>query len=217
MLGTAQQIRNDRSLRATGPFEINIDLGTAQEVEFTITGNKLYITDSPDQSSYIQIKKDGSDRPAITYKKQQGFSGAFEKVVVITPAGQAGTMTILISNEGDDYTFIDNVTNVSFAMNDIAEQLKGDVVPESTGVEKTVGVAASLAIAADVSGARKGFVIQSKSSNTGLIYVGFDGGVLSSNWVAELQPGGAFFLDDYRGDVWVIATAAAQTLGWGVW
>lgn len=101
--------------------------------------------------------------------------------------------------------------------NDITNvELQGDLTPETVGTEKTVGaVAAALILAANAS--RKACCLQAKSTNTGKVYIGFDNTVTSTKWVAELQKGMAFCVDDYRGDIYAIATAAGQLVGYGEW
>ncbi len=98
---------------------------------------------------------------------------------------------------------------------EILGELQGDQAFETIGAEKTVGVAAGEIL--NTNATRKGCIVQSKSSNTGIIYIGFDSTVTSTLWLAELQPGASFSIDDYRGDIWAIATIAAQKMGWGEW
>lgn len=97
----------------------------------------------------------------------------------------------------------------------IQGELQGDLTPENWGNEKDVGVAAAVAIAANTN--RKAFSLQAKESNAGIIYVGFDNTVSSTKWVWQLQAGMAIDRDDYRGDLYAIASVASQKLGWGEW
>jgi len=97
----------------------------------------------------------------------------------------------------------------------IFEQLAGDTTPDNWDTEKTIGVAQSQVLAVNLN--RKGLNVQAKSTNTGKIYIGFDNTVLTTKWVAELQAGQAFMMDDYRGAIHAIASAADQLLGWGDW
>jgi hypothetical protein len=113
------------------------------------------------------------------------------------------------------FTVVDNRSAISLTMSDVLAQLQGDILPENWDTEETVGTAAVSILAANAN--RKGCNVQAKSTNTGIIYVGFANTVTTSKWVAELQPGMAFSIDDYRGDIYAIATAAGQLVGWGEW
>ena len=125
-------------------------------------------------------------------------------------------MRILIASMAPElFTVVDNRSAISLTMSDVLAQLQGDILPENWDTEKTVGTAAVLILAANAN--RKGCNVQAKSTNTGIIYVGFTNTVTSSKWVAELQPGMSFSIDDYRGDIYAIATVAGQLVGWGEW
>jgi hypothetical protein len=105
--------------------------------------------------------------------------------------------------------------NLTTGIEAVRDELKGDTVPENWGAEKIVGLAAVQIIALNAN--RKACIIQAKASNTDKIYIGFDNTVSTTKWVAELQAGQALVLDDYRGDLYAIANAAAQLVGWGEW
>ncbi len=98
----------------------------------------------------------------------------------------------------------------------ILGELRGDMAHESGGVEEIVGngVAVQM-IASNVD--RKGCIIQSKSANAGIVYLYFDNTVATNKWFAELQPGQAFSVDNYRGDIYAIASIAGQLVGYGEW
>jgi hypothetical protein len=211
---------NQQLLEAAGYSnvqQIDIDLSIAAgDKEYGLAGNYFYIYDSPDQTSYVQVKQNGTNQSAVSYLKQTGFMAPFRKLFITTPAGQTGTMKILIASKSPEFfQVIDNRSAISESMNDVLEELRGDVAHENWDTEKTVGVAAAAVLAANAD--RKACSLQAKSTNTGIIYVGFDDTVTSSKWVWELQPGQAATIDDYRGDLYAIATAAGQKLGWGEW
>lgn len=197
--------------------QIKIDLATAiADKPFDLAGNYCYIIDSPDQTSYISIKINETNQPAVNWVKQTGFMQPFRRLYVTTPAGQTGTMTLLIASMAPEwFSIIDNRSAISESMSDILAELQGDITPENWGAEITVGTAAVSIIAANAD--RKGCIIQNKSTNSGIIYIGFDNTVTSSKWIAELQPGMSFMLDDYRGDLYAIGSAAGQLVGWGEW
>ena len=213
-----EQLDLVRHLGLQAVSEIEIDLSVAAvDQEYNLSGNFFYVNVAPDQDVYVAVKINGSNNKAINWAKQTGFIHPFNRLYITTPAGQTGTMKILIASEAPElFDVIDNRSAISDAMSGVLGELRGDTTPESVGDEKTVGSGASvLIIAANTD--RKGGNIQAKSTNTGIIYVGFDNTVTSTRWVAELQAGMAFSIDDYRGDIYTIATAAGQLVGWGEW
>ena len=197
--------------------QISIDLSIVQiDNCLNLSGNYFYILDAPDQTSYIEVKTNATNQPAISWVKQTGFNQAFTKLYITTPVAQTGTMIILIASLAPElFAIIDNRSAISEAMNDVLEQLRGDIAPETFDTEKTVGVTAVQVLAANAN--RKGCCVQAKSTNTGIIYLGFTNLVTSSKWFAELQPGMSRDFDDYRGDIYAIATIAAQLAGFGEW
>lgn len=96
---------------------------------------------------------------------------------------------------------------------EILEQLSGVSTGEIWGTEKTIGVAQSQVMAANSS--RHSASVQAKSTNTGIIYIGYDNTVLTTKWIAELQPGQSYSFDDWLGTIHAIATVAGQKLGYG--
>jgi hypothetical protein len=197
--------------------QISIDLSIVLvDKEYNIAGNFLYVFDAPDQVSYIDLKTNRTDRTAISWVKQTGFIQPFTKLYITTPAGQSGTMKILIAAMAPElFSVIDNRSAISQSMLDVLAELKGDTIPENWGTEKTVGTSAVQILASNAN--RHACTIQAKSTNTGIIYVGFDNTVTSTKWVAELQPGMSYSVDDYRGELQAIATAAGQLVGYGEW
>jgi len=129
------------------------------------------------------------------------------------PTGVPMALTVALSS-GRVY---DNRFNVSGStvFDSILGELQGDTVPESWGDEKTIGIAQSQVL--PVNATRKGFSVQAKSGNAGLIYLGYDNTVTSSKWIAELPAGALWSKDDYRGAIHAIASVAAQLLGWDEW
>ena len=98
-------------------------------------------------------------------------------------------------------------------LSDILEQLKGLSTGHVWGTEKTIGVAQSQVMAANAS--RHSGSVQAKSTNTGIIYIGYDDTVLTTKWIAELQAGQSHSFDDWLGTIHAIATVADQLLGYG--
>lgn len=211
------QLREVQTRGLQGAQEIVIDLAVRSVDQcYNLAGNFFYIKDVPDANSYIEVRVNGSDRPAVEWTKQTGFIGPFNRLYITTPAGQAGLMRVLIAAESPQlFDIIDNRSAINEGMQGVLDELRGDVVPENLGTEKTVGLTAVAVLAANAD--RKGCICQAKSNNTGIVYLGFDDTVTSSKWVAELQAGQAYCVDDYRGAIYAIGSAADQLVGWGEW
>lgn len=197
-------------LQAVQQIDINLAV-EAVDQEYNLTGNFFYIKDSPDAEMYVDVKVNSSGQPAVSWTKQTGFRHPFDRLYITTPAGQAGTIKILIASESPSlFEIIDNRSAVSEATEGVLNELQGDVTPEDFN-QATIGLAQSEVLAANAD--RKSFSIQAKSTNTGIVYVGFDNTVTSAKWWAELPPGRSCDGDDYRGPLHAIATVAAQLIG----
>jgi hypothetical protein len=59
--------------------------------------------------------------------------------------------------------------------------------------------------------------VQAKISNGGIIYIGYDNLVTTTHWNLNLEGGQGYTWDDYRGDIWAIASINNQMLGRGEW
>jgi hypothetical protein len=204
--------------------QIQIDLATEIiDKQFNLAGNYFYILDSPDETSYISVKTNATNQPAIDWVKQTGFLQPFTKLYITTPAGQAGTMKVLIASMAPElFSVVDNRSAISSTMLDVLAELQGGVLPKSTTLMplgylvQAVGLAAVNVLPANVD--RKGCSIQAASSNTGSVCLGFTAAVATAGpWFIELLPGMSFSIDDYRGPIWAIATVAAQAVGMGEW
>ena len=191
-----------------------IDINLAEvlpDQEFNLAGNFFYIKDAPGLTEYIEVKVNSSGRPAVSWSKQTGFIQPFNRLYITTPAGQTGTMKILIASEAPTlFDILDNRSAISEATQGVLDELRGDVTPEDYN-QATIGVAQSQVLAANTD--RKSFSIQAKSTNTGIVYIGFDNTVTSTKWWAELKAGQSCDGNDYRGPLHAIATAAAQLIG----
>ncbi len=197
--------------------QVSINLATAvTDQEFGIAGNRLYIWDSPDSTSQVQIRFNETKNSQITFVRQQGYKIPFAKFYLTVPSGQTGTMVIHIGlEEIGKAEPIDNRSSDIASLATMEGELVGDTAFETVGTEKTVTTAAQEVLAANSD--RKACTVQAKSTNTGIIYVGFDNTVTTTKWVAELQPGMSFSVDDYRGAIFVYGSAAGQKLGYGEW
>lgn len=197
-------------------FVIDLSIAAVDQV-YDISGNLFYIWSAPDESSYINIKVNSTREPAIAYSVHTGLETPFEKLLITTPAGQSGDIVIIYGTEAPEMLrIIDNRSVTVAGMGGVLDELRGDLTPENWGTEITVGNAAAVEIlAANVN--RKACCIQAKSTNTGIVYIGFDDTVATTKWIAELQAGMPFTIDDYRGDLYARASAAGQLIGYGEW
>ncbi len=212
-----EQLDMVRQLGLQAVSEIEIDLSVvAVDHEYNLSGNFFYVNVAPDQDVYVTVKINGSNNKAINWTKQTGFIHPFNRLYITTPAGQAGTMKILIASEAPElFNVVDNRSAISDAMSGVLGELRGDVTPESCAVT-AVGVAQAQLLAANAD--RKGCSICSDILNTGNIYLGYDDTVTTAaNWFHVLTPGGSYHIDNYRGPIHAIATIAAQDVGVGEW
>ena len=211
------QIKDIRQSRVALPTLINVDLSTADaDRRFNISGNVFYIWSAPDSSAYVQVRFNERDQAQIPFYQQTGLKVPFDCFYLTVPAGLTGTMVLLIASEAPEFLeVIDNRSATSAELTEIRAQLQGDSAEETWGTEKTVGVAAVQILAANAD--RKGCIIQSKAANAGLVYIGFDNTVATNKWIAELGAGMSFDIDDYRGALYAIASAAGQLVGYGEW
>ncbi len=195
--------------------QIEIDLAEVKpDREFNIAGNFFYIKDAPGETEYIDVKVNSSGRPAVSWSKQTGFIQPFNRLYITTPAGQTGTMKILIASEAPTlFNILDHRSAISEATQGIFDELHGDTTPETWGAQKTIGIGQYEVLAANAN--RKSCNIQSKSTNSGIVYIGYDNTVSQTKWIAELQPGQSYSTDDYRGPLYATATAAGHYVGYG--
>ncbi len=205
--------------KVTRPLNrLDIDLSLAEtDRKYNLAGNMFYIFHAPDNLVYVDVRFNEQGNPAHRLSWMLGLRTYFERVFITTPAGQAGTLTIIYGHESPQLpAIIDNRSATLMNLDAIRDELRGDTTPKNWGTEITVGSAAAVQVLA-ANADRKGMSCQGKSTNTGIIYVGFDDTVTSSKWVGELQAGVPFGVDDYRGPLFARASAAGQLLGWGEW
>ncbi len=213
-----EKIAEVRRLSAGVPKKLTINLAdVAVDRVYDIAGNVFYVLSAPNEYDTISIKINENREPAIDYVPGLGLETPFYRLHITTPAGQVGDMVIIYGTEAPELLrIIDHRSSIVAAATSMLAELQGDLVPETFGVEFTVGNGAAVEIiAANV--ARKGCMIQSKAVNAGLVYIGFDNTVATNLWVAELSAGMSFTIDDYRGDLYARASAAGQLVGWGEW
>lgn len=165
----------------------------------------------------LQISIDSSDYTEISsgIHIEMRNGDTFRRIKLYNSSDAALTVKIALSSEiitDSSLVFGETIYTEDLTLHGI---ILGDEAAEAWGDEKTVGTAAASVIASNAN--RKGFSVQAKESNTDIIYIGWTSSTSSTRWVAELQPGMSFSLTNYRGDIYAIATAAGQKLGWGEW
>lgn len=213
------EIVDRQSIGVPRKFEIDLSVAIIDQ-PYDIAGNFFYVWSAPDESSYVSIRVNGTNEPAIDYSVHTGLITPFRRLYITTPAGQAGTMVIIYATEAPEFLrVLDNRSTTVAGVGGVLDELRGDLTPETNGVEVTVGAAAVLAIAANAN--RKACWLHADINNTGTIYLGFTNAVTTAAggaiWFACLSAGQGWGVDDYRGDIYAIATAAGQLLGTGEW
>ncbi len=203
-----EQLQLVKQLGFRSVREIPINLAVVvSDKEFNLAGNYFYIKDAPSSEVYIEVKINSSGAGPISWTKQTGFVHPFNRLYITTPTGQTGTMKILIAAEAPHF----------FEVLDhrIETQILGSLDLGLQPNERTVGLE-SVNMALAYAG-RRGYHIQSKSTNTGKIYIGIRYDVSTTKWSIELQPGQLWYTDNYRGEIWAISDTADQKTGLMGW
>ena len=210
-----------RQLGLQSVQQIAIDLSVvAADQEYNLSGNYFYVKEAPDQDMYVEVKINGSNNKAIPWSKQMGFIHPFNRLYITTPAGQAGTMTILIASEAPElFDVVDNRSAISETLVDVLDELKiisgelqGDTTPENFAV-KTLGTTPEIIIPANAN--RKSCLA---TVIVPIVYIGFDNTVSPTKFLQLLDVLGKWcYLEDYRGDVWGIGSVAGRSITWAEW
>ncbi len=200
------------------PRRLTLDLSIPlANQQFSISGTQFGVWSAPLQTDEIQVRFNQNQAVQIPFQRGRVLAVPFNKVFITVPAGLAGNMDILYGHGSMDlFRIFPNAFDVDLTavLTDTLNELQGDTAEEGYG-EQAVGVAAVNVIPLNAD--RKGCVVQSKWDNAGHIYIGFGNAVTAANWAVHLSAGEAYTFDDYRGDVYAIASIAAQNVGWGEW
>lgn len=139
----------------------------------------------------------------------------FAEIVISNPASVAMTINFGISSSKvDDNRFsASGIVNTSDA--NVLAELQGITTAGTFAADATVGLAAVSALASNAN--RKACLIQADATNTGVIYLGFDNSVTSAKKIISLTAGQSFAVDDYRGDIYAIASIAGQKISASWW
>jgi len=181
--------------------------------EFSIGGTMIGIWDSPNAGDTIQIRFNQQSANQIPMKRQKVLVVPFDKLYITVPAGLTGNMEILYGSGTIAYfRMYPNVAEQAETMDQIRDELRGDLVPENYGTA-VIGMVAVVVLAANAN--RKGFDLQAGLGNAGNIYIGFTNAVTAANCTAALVAGQSYSRSDYRGPLYAIASAAGQLLNNG--
>jgi len=207
------------------PHQLIIDLSVARtDQEYNIAGDVLLIWYAPTITDQITVKINDQSNPAIPFVIGHKIRTPFTKLFITVPGTSTGNMYILYGMGGTEGLLDMEVTaqdipgamaGMLTALEAIQNQLEGDAADETYG-RFTVGNGATVQLLA-ANTDRKGYSVQAESTNAGVIYVGFDNTVAANNYAWELSAGQGVVIDDYRGAVHAIASAAGQLCGVGEW
>lgn len=203
------------------PRKLTINLSVARvNHAFMMTGTQFAVWSAPLATDSIQVRFNESTADAITFVRGQSITCPFDKVF-ITNAALAGNMDIIYGTGAIDLfqatveTEAAGTGAITTSLAAILAAIQGGVAAGTFG-QTVVGLAFVQISAA--AAARVGGIIQAPSTNAGnFIYLGFDNTVAANNCFAELAAGDSWSVDDYRGPIYAIASAAAQTVDWGLW
>lgn len=215
----ARDLESVRRKEFAAPKRLDINLALAlTDQEYVIGGSLFYVWAAP-ANTYIDVRINRQQEPPIRFEQQTGMQTPFHSLFITTPAGQAGTLTIIYGTEADLLRFLDNRSALAGNVDAIRDELQGDTVAENfIGITITAAPGATLIMAARAT--RKGCSVQALSTNTGPVFVGFLNTVTVGGapgiWCWELTAGRPLTMDDYRGPLYGIATAQ-QIVGTGEW
>lgn len=197
--------------RIAQPRKLTLNLALAvTDRELGIGGTVFGIWASPNANDTIQVRFNEVSADQIPMKRQKVIATPFNKVFITVPAGLAGNMIILYgSGTMSFFNIFPNEAEGSVVMDEIRDQLTGDLIPEDYATA-VIGLAAVEVY--PVNANRKGFDLQAGLGNAGNVYIGFSNGVLANNAVASLVAGQSYSRNDYRGPLWAIASAGGQLL-----
>lgn len=188
---------------------IEIDLAAVvADREISVRGDLLGCWLAPDMNAEIGIRFQTRSEPLIPFRQGMFLELSFDRIFITNPVVGAGTM-YLIYGDSSAARIHANPSDVG-VLTEIRDELAGDVLGEGFGAA-VVGVAAAVAVAANVD--RKGLHVQAGLGNAGTINIGQTNAVTVANGI-QLVAGQSLWLDDYRGPLWGIATAAGQRLNW---
>jgi len=168
----------------------------------------MLVSNTGDQAMKISIDDSPFSQIPVGYEYSEKKEDEFYTHIDFLNPNAAEVTVEYIMSTGRIRTF-----PTRLALGAILAEMTGLASGEIWDTEKTIGVAASVVMAANA--ARHSGAVQAKSTNTGIIYIGYDNTVATTKWIAELQPGQSYSFDDWLGTIYAIADTADQLLGYG--
>jgi hypothetical protein len=212
----AQTIQNMRKNRLNILRTYKYELDTAvSNKEISFSGNICYAVNSSSSTSKVLIRFNQMGEQAIEFTQGFGLITPFDKLYISWDAQAGETITLLIGVEApDNVDIVDNRSQSQSTeiLDYILDQLSGKVTAIGFN-QATIGVSPVKVVPSNV--LRCSACLQSKASNIGKIYVGFDNTVTTTKFAAELERGDSFGIDDYQGDIYAISDTASQYIGYG--
>jgi len=194
------------------------------EVEINISGKVFAIWNAPPPpTQFILIRFNKRSADPIRFTRGQVLAVPFNKIYVTKAAWAIGLgdMEILYGPDAFEVLRIypnppeSGLADILTSLTAILGEVQGPQVPIAYG-QTAVGLAAIQIFAANPN--RHGLIIQAPSTNgANFIYLGFTNAVTGVNCFVQLAAGASWSCDDYRGDVYAIASLAAQAVNRGDW
>ncbi|GAI10508.1 unnamed protein product [marine sediment metagenome] len=187
--------------------EMKLAIGETKRVH-EIASFFMLVSNTGDQAMRISIDDSPFSQIPVGYEYSERKEDAYYTHIDFQNPNTAEVTIEYIMSSGRIRTF-----PTRLALGEILTEMTGLSSGEIWGEEKTIGVAASEVMV--LNAGRHSLAVQAKSTNTGIIYIGYDNLVTATKWIAELQPGQAYSTDDWQGKIYAIATVADQKLGFG--
>jgi len=198
------------------------------EEEINISGRVFGIWNAPSPGTwpaiqFILVRFNRRDADPIRFTRGQVLAVPFNKIYVTKAAWAVGLgdMEILYGPDAFEVLRIypnppeSGLADILTSLTAILGEVQGPQVPIAYG-QTAVGLAAVQIFAANAN--RHGLIIQAPSTNgANFIYLGFTNAVVAANCFVQLAAGASWTCDDYRGDVYAIASLAAQAVNRGDW
>ncbi len=186
------------------------NLNAAGRQTIYLAGNFIYGLEATDGVATVdvQFSRRDADQDLHPVVQGLGYVHPFDILHISWDAQTDKTLTIIIANLAPElFSIVDNRSAIvtGTLLTAIRDELRGDLVAENFGMV-VVGAGATLIIAANAN--RKSCFIQHSPTGVGVIYLGFDNTVTNIIHFIELAPGNWWSIDDYRGDVYAIRSAA---------
>jgi len=185
-----------------------------------IAGNFIACVASTDLSVNVDIEFNKFGSGKINFTQGLSFSRPYARFFITSSAQSGKTITFILSSYAPElFAIQDNRSNALQAqyLSNIQDELRGNTTPQGYDHVAVSSTAPTKVIA--LNAARKAFIIQQLETNTGDMYIGFNDTVAADKFVYKLRKGSvdSFALDDYRGDIYLLAAVNAEKVAYGEW